>query len=185
MYLQVYTCIDMSTHVYPPPRLKAWPACLGSRFYWFLHFGLACFWLDLDFYQLGPPRSEPHQVLPPPRGTYLWSSGAPEPFQKQLKHQSIFRSISYSILSPFWPQNVSQTTKNGSQKAFFFALLFFQWNLYDSDWFLMFFQDLEALLASAGPMKYALFQKSVVSLPRVVWSHFWMLFEASGHPKSV
>ena len=78
--------------------------------------------------------------------------------------------------TPSWPQNASQTTKNGSQKAFFFALLFFQWNLNDFDWFLMFFQDLEALLASAGPMKYALFQKSVFSLPRIILESFFDAF---------
>jgi len=32
----------------------------------------------------------------------------------------------------------------------------------------MFVQDLEALLASTGPMKDPLFQKSVFSLPRII-----------------
>ena len=40
----------------------------------------------------------------------------------------------------------------------------------------MFFQNLEPLLASAGPMKYALFQKSVFSLPRVILEPFFHAF---------
>ena len=78
--------------------------------------------------------------------------------------------------TPSWPQNASQTTKNGSQKAFFFALLFFQWNLTEFYWFLIFFQDLEALLVSAGPMKYALSQKSVISLSKVILESFFTAF---------
>ena len=40
----------------------------------------------------------------------------------------------------------------------------------------MFFQGFEALLASAGPMKYALFQKSVFSLPRIILESFFDAF---------
>ena len=77
---------------------------------------------------------------------------------------------------PSWPQNDSQSAKNRSRKVFFFALPFFWWNLNDFQWFYMFVQDLEALLASAGPMKYALFQKSVFSLPRIILESFFDAF---------
>ena len=77
---------------------------------------------------------------------------------------------------PSWTQNDPQNIKNGSRKAFFFALLFFPWNLQEFDWFFMFFQGLEPLLASAGPMKYALSQKSVFSLPRVILESFFDAF---------
>ena len=86
-----------------------------------------------------------------------------------------FSMLAFSWV-PRWPPNESQNVKNGSRKAFFFALLFFHWNLNDFHWFFMFFQGLEPLLASAGPMKYALFQKSVFSLPRVILESFFDAF---------
>ena len=70
--------------------------------------------------------------------------------------------------APSWSQNGPQNTKSGSRKVFFSALLFFLWNLQEFDRFFMFFQGLEPLLALAGPMKYALSQKSVISLSKVI-----------------
>ena len=46
------------------------------------------------------------------------------------------------------------------------------------------FQGLEALLASAGPMKYALCQKSNFPLQRVVLEDLFDMFAASGHHKA-
>ena len=89
---------------------------------------------------------------------------------------TLFFAIMAPSWVPSWRQNDAKNVKNRSRKAFFFALLVFHWNLDDFHWFFMFFQSLEPLLASAGPMKYALFQKSVFSLPRVILEWFFDAF---------
>ena len=50
----------------------------------------------------------------------------------------------FSVLAPSWAPSWTQTnpqnTKKWSRKAFFFALLFFQWHLNDVQWFSYFFK---------------------------------------------
>ena len=86
----------------------------------------------------------------------------------------------FAVLAPSWASSWTQTdpqnNKNGSRKAFFFTLVFFHWNLNDFHGFFMFFQGLKPLLASAGPTKYALSRKSVISLPRIILDSFLNAF---------
>ena len=85
-------------------------------------------------------------------------------------------SLFFAFCAPFWAPNWIKNTKSWSRKVLFFAYPFSSWNVMDCYWFLCFFKISDPLPTSGGPMEYALFSKSLFSLPRGISELFLTSF---------